>query len=307
MSKKELTYKPMVNQKISELFEHGALVHMLEFMPPKKDSIHLSSLCAAFDKKDKGFFSQYSRVHFDEGKQKFASMPSSALHKNIAFKLYDTHNNVGLIIDPNLCEFHYISTKDADSIKDEIKQNYIHITILNSVPELVEINLGKDKTVKKSMQNVGDKTRMLLPPERSKQDEEALHNYFDDKFFKLYQTGKVDTTYISEIGVNAPISAIRGIMVSNANKPQEYPDRAADLNLAYLLQQVFKQKTKVELPIISYDRSKGDKPEIREIAIDTKEMAKTLRENPEIGKIFTECLGKDFLKNLGTAKGVIKK
>lgn len=275
---KGLSYKPLMDRSAAETFTAGGLVHMLEFSVNSQTfggKDFLGNFTKAMGGKNAGPISDFAMRHmsFNEQENSFMGLASTSVKEGFPFELFTDRTNVGVLINPvENSSFFYISGCDVFSHSHDEK----HVAMapeffigVNS-QKLLEINFGKDGS---------DKTgNLVVPLKRSKEDEQALRNYFYKDLFNIYSKGldPQDDYFVSkfrgasqhsfnatnEIGINFQPSCVKALVIYSSDtsmrkpgyEPVVYKNKHTieGANLAYLLNEMIKKETGKGLPVIHY-------------------------------------------------------
>lgn len=288
-----LKYEKQVDKNIQDVLAKG-LVHMFEFNG--KYEKYLTNFCNAINGKNSGTYSTSREnniisLGFDENKQLFQALPTSAVGRNGEYiyplRLYDV-NDVGFIIDPKKVEFIIVEPHlCSNHIQPGNRVGFYPLTsFLNG--KFNETNTGTDG------HEIQGRGFRIVPLHRSEKDHAAVKNLFENDLWQLYSGGfKSDTaefknhfnefikdsqsklgwathSLLSEIIINCPPSAIKGIILTSLEDKRftnprdmhkkyapiketrsDTPFYRGDIMLAALTQMALKQRG-IDLPIIHY-------------------------------------------------------
>jgi len=338
-----LTYKPKISKKVDDLLTRGALVHMFEF----KSQMHLlNNFCNALVGKDTGPYSSYREVfgpeegeemNFNEDKQIFQALPTSAVRKEFPFSLYTNLNNVGVLIDPEKVDFIAIGPGlITNYAADKTTMYFNNINFFND-PHFYNVNLGKDAI---EMGDDAEKTT-CVDIFRSAEDKAALKKLFKEYFWEKYtggvkadspgifkhiktampeiaKLGGFDPRIISEIVANVPRDAVKGIIFCPNRFWPEHASYlpARDMNMqlngmveAVLVKQFVQQKLKIDLPIIRYHEPEVDnsgdiitKPAFSEVKVEMRKVRQVLKTDPTTSIAYDYVLGAAHTSNIINGK-----
>jgi len=337
----ELSYKP-VSPEIDALITTGALVHMLEF---QEELIkYTENFCNALAGKATGAYSSYrdgvveegSPVNFSEATGVLQALPTSAIRKGYPFTVFTLMNCVGVLIDPSEpgLDFSVVQPNGVGNRCSGNKITFINENFFND-DSFKKINLGTDGSI-----NIIEMCQ--VPIYRSEADKKALRDLFEGHFWDIYADGlkpddkeflntmkekvfhnaganKMYTDLMSEIIINTPPKAIKGIIIARAfnieeEQKQKYEpireDRLGGAMLAVLVNEVLQQKGAISkpLPIIQYisPSVQFDKytsviegnSSYREVNVEMKKVAKVLSTDKKTFGIFKHFLSPERFQQI---------
>jgi len=290
-----------MNRKLSDMLEVAGIVHMLEFRLGYTAAVdtYLRNVVSAISGESSGPCSTHSGRDFYNPKTgMLEAIPGSVITGNSPIGLFDSSqtSNVGLLIDPKMVEFSYISFTDLHS---EMKIDYIEFSHNLFNEDLLPFNIGEGGT---SRQNY-----LRVPIHRSAADRKGLEEVFKGRFLDEYKmvNGKYDlekydgryNTGIfphNEVGVNFFPKAVKGLVIYSKNSTIHYEEGGVTtpvngVMLANLFVEMFKGKTGTQLPIIHYDLQHG-KLNVNEVELEPRKVVKVLTKNNTSKRIYEHYL-----------------
>lgn len=326
-----LTYKPRMDRNIADLLENGALVHMLEFtqnedrIALKKDSTnnYIMNLANGLAGESTGLASRFKKWNsYDTERGEFTGISASSVKTGYPFKLFQNYTNVGLLLDPADVSFIFIG--GADVFSHEHDQQRVLIGKDKFEGEmgrrLLELNTGDTK-------QHPDFGGIFIPHIRAPEEEKALRKFFYDNLFGAYANGlePADKGFLSafktvvnaakdtglsqmnEIGINLKPQGVKAIVIYNdptstASQGYKSDDEYLGVsggNLAYLLNELIKEKTGKSLPVIHYNlKDVWQPPAINQVTLEPKKVAASIEKSKLIRDTYELNLGKERTEDL---------
>jgi len=341
-----LTYKSRMSKGIKELLSQGALVHMFEFetgtVRPSyikntdENPDRLLNLANAFLGKNTGSYTTYrKKLFFNEEKQILQALPCSGIKTGFPMFLYRDRSNVGVLLDPEKVKFLAVQTRDS----------YSEITGDDKI-KMLRNNTFDDEKLRKANFNTtrSDEKHAVIPSERSERKSQELYGIFKKHFWDLYSGGLAPgekgfmknirkaakkncrengtISMLTEILVNVPADAIKGIVVYSINKSCDVDyDKSKHrgngyfdiqgVMLANLFKEYIQAEKGLELPIIHYHSNfsytfwpdeKISAPVIREVNLESRKIASALQENYALYCTYEHYIGAERTKNLALGR-----
>jgi len=239
-----LKYKHAIKRDIEPVLAKG-LVHMFEF----KNNLakHLSNFCNALAGEDTGPYSPcrerpYFPLGFDQKKQIFQALPTTAIGKNGDFTypigLYNFMNNVGFLIKPEKVEFVIVEPTFCNN--SSLSETQVRFTPLkiNGSDHFNKTNIGSEGKISDISSIYSE-----VPLHRNQDDKIAIRKLFEEDLWNLYSKGfaadspefkehfiafrnppehqfgsSTAAPLLSEILINCPRTSVKGIILYSHDK-----------------------------------------------------------------------------------------
>jgi len=277
-----LTYKPM-SKGTKDLLAQGALVHMFEFRAETsivymKDFSggrpdYFMNFVNALSGKNTGDYSMYRKQAFFNEEQNYLEvLPCSGIKTGFPMELYNSSNNVGILIDPKKAKLLIIQTNDCYSvIERDGSLSVNHLNIFND-KTLEKANFGdgysirsphtfKDGMLESSNLSIEwpkDSYKVNIPLIRPEEKYQELQDIFSSHLWNMYSGSKnpgeagfrknikaairksqerPGNTMMTEIIAHVPPEAVSGIIIysNHIDNYMKYDDNGQSDNGQYHL------------------------------------------------------------------------